>query len=373
MRIYFDNAATTPLHKEVLETMLPYMKNKFGNPSATHAHGRETKSSIETARKRIAELLNCHSSEVIFTSGGTESSNTIINNAVNNLNVERIITSVIEHHCVLNTIENLNEKIEVVFLEVDEKGYINEEALSAELKKTDKKTLVSLIHANNEVGSIIDLKKIAMLCKEYNALFHSDTVQSLGHFNLDLSDIPIDFITGSAHKFHGPKGVGLLFVRKGIRLQGLMQGGGQERGHRAGTENVYGIVGMAKALEMAIQNLESDRKKIIELRAYFVNKLKENIQDVKFNSPLKESFLYTVLNVSFPPHKNGPLALFQLDLEGISASGGSACGSGALKGSHVLKSLRVDPERIHIRFSFSTYNTKEEVDYTIDKLLKIFS
>ncbi len=374
MKVYFDNAATTAIDEEVLEIMLPFLKEHFGNPSTQYSFGRETRAAVEDARKTIAQLINAQPGEIIFTSGATESNNMAIKGSVNYLGVERIITSPIEHHCVEYSVDFCrdNLQVETALVKIDDKGNVDLDDLESLLKSSGKKTLVTLMHANNEIGTLLDIEKTGALCKQYNALFHSDTVQTFAHFPIDVQKMNIDFMSGAAHKFHGPKGVGFLFMRKQNKVQPLIHGGGQERGFRAGTENVYGIVGMAAAAKKAYANLEQDKSYILELKNYFIAKLKENFSDIDFNGNLIEKSLFTVLNVSFPPNDKSALLLFMLDMEGICCSGGSACGSGASAGSHVIRALNKDENRVSIRFSFSRHNTKEEVDYVIEKLGKIF-
>lgn len=373
MIVYFDNAATTPIDEVVVEAMLPFLRELYGNPSATHSKGREVRAAIEKARKEVADAIKAQASEIIFTSGSTEANNIVIYNAVYYWGVERIITSKVEHHCVLHAVEHFGKNIETVFLDVTN-GLIDYNELEKLLTDSDKKTLVSIIHGNNESGYLHDMEYIGKLCSKNNALFHSDTVQTIGHFDIDVSKVLVDFITGSAHKFHGTKGVGFLYTKKGNRISPLTHGGGQERNKRAGTENVTGIIGMAKALSIAIEGIEKDSAYIKTIRNYFIENLKQNFSDIQFNSPEDSNAgLYTVLNVSFPPHPNASLILFQLDMEGICASGGSACTSGATGGSHVLNAMGIAEDRVNIRFSFSKYNKIEEVDYTIEKLVKVFS
>ncbi len=374
MRVYFDNAATTPLDADVLQAMMPFFTEHFGNPSALYSYGRDTRAAIEEARKTIAALINAQPGEIIFTSGGTESNNMAIKGAVNHLGVQRIITSPIEHHCVEYTVEYVKEKkgIEVQLVKIDENGNIDLGDLENLLKGSDKKTLVSLMHANNEIGTLLDIEKVGALCKQYKAVFHSDTVQTFAHFPIDVQTMQIDFISGAAHKFHGPKGAGYLYMRKQSKVKPLIHGGGQERGFRAGTENVYGIVGLAAAAKKAYENLEKDRIHISGLKQYMKAQLLDTFPEVDFNGNTDERSLYTVLNVSFPPSEKAMMLLFTLDLEGICVSGGSACSSGAASGSHVITALNKDPDRISVRFSFSRYNTREEVDYVIGKLKQIF-
>jgi cysteine desulfurase len=374
--IYFDNAATTAIDPEVLATMLPFLQTNYGNPSSIHSLGRINKAAIEQARKTLAQLINCSSSEVFFNSGGTESNNTILQGAANNLGIRRIITSPIEHHCILHTCDDLlksNQIDAVDYVNINTDGTVDMNHLEALLTSATQPTLVTLMHANNEIGTLLDLEHTAALCAKYNALFHTDTVQSLGHFKLDLQKVKIHFLTGSAHKFHGPKGIGFMYINADNMLKPFIHGGAQERNMRAGTENLYGIVGLAKALEIAYRDFDATKNHIEELNNYFKNQLKQAVAGVAFNGNQNGMSLSKVLNVSFPIHPKADLLLFNLDIAGICASGGSACSSGSDIGSHVLQSIKSDPKRTSIRFSFSKYNTKAEVDYTINKLADLFS
>ena len=377
-KVYFDSAATTQLRSEVVECMSAVLKNEYGNPSSTHSYGRSSKSLLETSRKNIAGHLNVSASEIIFTSGGTEADNLILNSCVRDLDVARIISSKIEHHAVLYTIKELQRThgIQADFVKLDVYGRVDYEDLERLLKMDDKKTLVSLMHVNNEIGCVLDLKRVAVLCKGYNALFHSDTVQSVGHFEMDFSEIPIDFAAVAAHKFHGPKGAGFAFIRKTNRVQPLIFGGEQERGLRAGTEAVYAIVGMAEALRLSYQNLEEEKKYVTGIKDYFKSEISKAIPGVKFNGACDDNSksTYTVLNICFPiPPEKSLMLLFQLDLDGIACSKGSACQSGSSMGSHVLNNILSDEDLMKpsIRFSFCIFNTKEEVDYVV-KVLKEF-
>jgi cysteine desulfurase len=372
MRIYLDNAATTPLCDEVLQAMLPFLKNNFGNPSSTHQEGRTAKAAIEKARKIIAQSLGAVTSEIIFTSGGTEANNTAIKCAIRDLGVKRIISSPVEHSCVFNTVNRMgSQDIEVIYVKLDQFGRAKTEHLEELLANSSKKTLVSLMHANNEVGTLNPIDKISELCIKYQAYFHTDTVQSVGHIALDVSKLNVHFLSGSGHKLHGPKGVGFLYINKNNSIGALIDGGGQERKMRSGTENVASIVGLGRALEQAIEFLEERRRQIENVRNYFITKLKGNFADIHFNGDYMGDYLFTVLNVSFKTETAVNMLLFKLDLKGISASGGSACNSGAVKSSRVLSKLNV-PEGYHsVRFSFSHHNSTEEVDYTISKLLEI--
>lgn len=374
-KIYFDNAATTQLRNEVITCITEVLITEYGNPSSSHSYGRSAKSLLENARKEIAGLLNVSSSEIIFTSGGTEADNLILISSVWDLGVKRIITSRIEHHAVLHTVEWLQKSydIKIEYVNLDDRGLVDYEHLESLLKATPEKTLVSLMHVNNEVGNLLDLKKVALCCKEYGALFHSDTVQSMGHYRLDFKEIPIDFAAASAHKFHGPKGVGFAFIRKNSGLQPLIRGGEQERGMRAGTEAVYSIAGMAEALKIAYQNLDKEYEYISGLKDYFKEKLTVTIPGVKFNGSCgnNKNSSFKVLNVCLPVASDkSVMLLFQLDLKGIACSKGSACQSGSEGGSHVLNAIlsEDDLKKPSIRFSFSSFNTKEEIDFVIEVL-----
>ena len=374
MNVYFDNAATTALDKEVLDAMLPYMTEFFGNPSSIHAYGRKTRSAIETARKSIAKSLNVTPSEIFFTSGGTEADNMAIRCTVHDLGIKHAITSKIEHHAVLHTLEHLEKDglIKLSYVNITQNGHIDLAHLE-ELLASSERTLVSLMHANNEIGNLLPLNKVGDLCKQYNAIFHSDTVQTMGHYPFDLSKTNIHFVTCAAHKFHGPKGVGFLYVNESIKINPLIYGGSQERNMRGGTENLYGIVGLAKALEIANRDIADHQKYITDLKEYMVSELNKNIKDVEFNGSCLDNCLYTVLNVSFPKTDNAEMLLFNLDIAGIATSGGSACTSGSDKGSHVLEGIGADRTRPAVRFSFCKNSTKEEVDYTISKLKELFN
>jgi cysteine desulfurase len=375
-RIYLDNAATTRLDPEVLEAMMPLLTEQFGNPSSIHAHGREVRSLIEKSRKTIANLLNTSPSEIFFTSGGTEADNTAIYGSIESLGIRHVITSPIEHHAVLHTLEFLEKqgKIELSILEIDEKGNINQEQLAKLLTKKPR-SLVCLMHGNNEIGNLLDLNQVGDLCEEYNAIFHSDTVQTMGFYKHDLQQVKIDFMVGAGHKFHGPKGVGFLYINAKNRIQSFVHGGAQERNMRGGTENIYGIVGIAKALEIAYRDMEVNRKHIEGLKQRMIEKLSSQINGISFNgeSAAMQKSVYKVLNASFPPSEDNDMLLFNLDIARISCSGGSACASGTNIGSHVLDALQIDPARGNVRFSFSKYNTVEEVDYAVGIVSELFN
>ena len=372
--VYLDNAATTAIRDEVIVDMTKALKQNFGNASSTHSFGRSSKVLIEKARKTIAGYLNVSAGEILFTSGGTEADNLVLRSAVRDLKVSHIIISKIEHHAVLHTAKQLKKEydIEISYVNLDAFGSIDFEHLET-LLKSDRKTLVSLMHVNNEIGNLLDIKYVAKLCKSHNALFHSDTVQAIGHFNLDLQEIPINFLAASAHKFHGPKGVGFVFVRKNSGLKPLIFGGEQERGFRAGTESIHNIVGIERALQLAYDNLGEERSYVEGLKQYFIKRLKEDLPQVAFNgySDDMNKSTYTLVSVRLPVSvEKSSMLLFQLDLKGIACSKGSACQSGSTQSSHVLSEILSDAElqKPSIRFSFSIYNTVEEIDYVINEL-----
>ncbi|MFN5324315.1 MAG: cysteine desulfurase family protein [Bacteroidota bacterium] len=374
MKIYFDNAATTPMHPEVLEAMIPVLNNQFGNPSSIHAFGRETRALIENARKTVARLLNAAPSEIFFTSGGTEADNMAIRRTIHDKGIRHAISAATEHHAVSHTLEELEKEgtIELHNLDVDAHGHIDLNQLESLLQKYPS-SLVSLMHANNETGTVIDITKVGNLCKQYGAIFHSDTVQTMAHFQYDLAQTHVDMLTGAAHKFHGPKGVGFLYLSSRLQITPFITGGAQERNMRGGTENVYGIVGLAKAMEVAYRDLEKDMSHVTSIKNKMIEKLESEIPGVHFNGDISSGNLYTVLNVSFPPSDMAETLLFSLDINGIAASGGSACSSGSNVGSHVLRAMNADPSRPAVRFSFSKFNTLEEVDYCVGKLKEIFA
>ncbi len=375
MHVYLDNAATTPLDKEVLETMLPFMKNFYGNPSSVHTHGREVRAAVEKSRKTIAQLLHTSPSEIFFTSGGTEADNTAIRCSIETYGIQHAISSPLEHHAVLHTLENLHKSGQIVLhmVDVDAKGYIDVTHLEALLKQYPK-SLVSLMHANNEIGNLTDIQAVGELCRSYEAVFHSDTVQTMGHYTHNLQQLPIDFIVGAAHKFHGPKGVGFLYINAHNKIHPFIHGGSQERNMRGGTENVYGIIGMAKALEIAYRDMHEHQMHVQHLKSRMIAGLQEHIEDISFNGDptSTEKSLYTVLNVSLPSSEAGEMLLFNLDIHKISASGGSACTSGSDIGSHVLRALNVSPERASVRFSFSKMNTVQEIDFAVQILADMY-
>lgn len=372
-KIYLDNAATTAIDKEVLELMKNTMEFQFGNPSSIHSHGREVRTIIENARKTVAKLLNTSPAEIFFTSGGTEADNMAINCAINDYGLTHAITSKIEHHAVLHTLEILEKKglIKLSFVNLDEKGHVDTNHLE-ELLANNERSFVSLMHANNEIGNLIDLEKVGDICEKYNAIFHCDTVQTMGHYRHDLSKLKVHFITCAAHKLHGPKGVGFLYINHTIKIKPMIHGGAQERNMRGGTENVYGIVGLAKALEITYAELDEHQTYIQGLKSYMQEQLLSNIPGIGFNGDVDSNHsLYTVLNVSFPASEMGEMLLFSLDISGISASGGSACSSGSNVGSHVLTAIGSPSDRAAVRFSFCKYNTKEEIDIVVEKLKEL--
>ncbi|QHV93717.1 cysteine desulfurase family protein [Spirosoma endbachense] len=380
--VYLDNAATTRLDPEVLDAMLPLMTEQFGNPSSIHSHGRTVRTAIEKARKTVAGLLNTSPAEIFFTSGGTEADNTAIRSSIETYGLTHAITSPLEHHAVLHTLEHLAKRgtIQLSLVNIDEKGHIDLAHLETLLQNNrntgQTRSLVSLMHGNNEIGTILNLTRAGEICRAYEAIFHSDTVQTMGHFRHDLQQLPVDFIVGAAHKFHGPKGVGFLYVNaERAKIHPFVHGGAQERNMRGGTENVYGIVGLAKALEIAYRDMDTHRQYITSLKRRMIEQLREKMPDVRFNgdSADVEASLYTVLNVSLPASDMSDMLLFSLDIARISASGGSACSSGSNVGSHVLSALPgLDPDRGYVRFSFGKYNTPAEIDYAVDTLVGLY-
>jgi cysteine desulfurase len=369
-RIYLDNAATTALDPLVLDAMMPYLTSRFGNPSSIYSYGRESRMGIENSRKTVAKLLNAHPAEIFFTSGGTESSNTAITAAVRDLGCKHIISSKIEHHATLHTVNYLHKNGEAAlsFVKLLPDGHIDLVHLEELLINNTEKTLVTLMHANNEIGNKIDLHAVGTICRKHKAIFHSDTVQTVGHFPFDLRNTPVDFITGSGHKFHGPKGVGILYINEQIKIKPFIHGGSQERNMRAGTENLYGIVGFAKALELATENHAADKEKIEGLKFYMMEVLEKNIPGTSFNGDPKGNSLYAVLSVSLPKTEKSEMLLFNLDIHNICASGGSACTSGADQGSHVIRALKDNPSSVTVRFSFCKHNTNSEIDHVVAKL-----
>ncbi|MEO6284824.1 MAG: cysteine desulfurase family protein [Dyadobacter sp.] len=375
MKAYLDNAATTRLDPEVLEVMLPLMTEQFGNPSSIHSYGRAVRSAIERARKNIAAILNAAPAEIFFTSGGTEADNTAIRSSIETLGLKHAITSRIEHHAVLHTLEYLQKTghIQLSFVNLNDKGEVDLAHLET-LLASNSRSLVSLMHGNNEIGNLLDLEAAGDICEKYNAVFHSDTVQTMGHYRHDLQQLKANFIVGAAHKFNGPKGIGFLYVRPGIKIAPFVHGGAQERNMRGGTENIYGIVGLAKALEIAYRDMDAHRNHIEGLKTRMIEKLKSSIEGITFNgnSDQLDKSLYTVLSVSLPPSDISDMLLFNMDIAGIAVSGGSACSSGTEIGSHVLTELKIDENRANVRFSFGKYNTEEEIDYAVHTLSDLY-
>jgi cysteine desulfurase len=374
MRVYLDNAATTPLDKEILKSMFEVMESQYGNPSSIHAHGREVRTLIEKSRKSVASLLQASPSEFFFTSGGTEADNMAIRCGIIDHGITHAITTSIEHHAVLHTLQALekNGVIKLSFVNIDSKGSVDYTHLE-ELLRINERSFVSLMHANNELGTLTDLELVGDLCEQYNAIFHCDTVQTMGHYPHDLSKLKVHFLVCAAHKLHGPKGVGFLYINHAIKINPMIFGGSQERNMRGGTENVYGIIGLGKALEMAYEDMNAHQEHIQGLKTYMKEQLIEHISGIEFNGETDpEKSLYTVLNVSFPEMEMAEMLLFSLDIAGISASGGSACSSGTNIGSHVLNGIGANANRPAVRFSFSKLNTKEEIDYVIDKVKELF-
>jgi len=372
-RIYFDNAATTPIADEVMEIMNDVMKLHFGNPSSVHALGRSARTIVEEARKSVASILNCSPGEIFFTSGGTEADNMAIRKSVDCLGVKHIISSAIEHHAVLHTIDELEKqnKIQKHHVKLLPNGHIDLVDLE-ELVKQNSNALVSLMHVNNEIGNILDIDRVSEICKKYNAIFHSDTVQAIGHYEIDLQKTQMDFIACAAHKFNGPKGVGFIYINSKNRIDPFITGGAQERNMRGGTENVYGIAGLAKALELISRERENTWKHLSEIKQLMINELEKNISGIEFNGDVENHSSYKILNVSFPPTPIAEMLLYKLDIEGICVSGGSACASGSNIGSHVLTAIGADPNRPAVRFSFGKQNTKVEVEFVVKKLVEMF-
>ena len=375
MKVYLDNAATTPIAPEIIEMMSQMMRTHFANPSSVHSFGRESKIIVESARKRIAKLLNTSPGSIFFTSGGTEADNMAIKCAIHDHKITHAITSKISHQAVLYPLQDLDKVgvIKLSYIDIDKDGAVSLSHLK-ELLKDNSRTFVSIMHANNEIGTLEDLKQIGEICKEYNAIFHSDTVQTIGHYPFNMQDLNVDFMAASAHKFHGPKGVGFIYISENIKIKPLIRGGGQERNMRAGTENIYGIAALAMAMEMAYEHLEEEVKYIKGLKKYMIEKLQTEIEDVQFYGKCTdiENSLYTVLSCNFPETDIAEMLLFNLDILGVACSGGSACASGGSKGSHVLTEIAPNSKRPGIRFSFSKFNTKEDIDYTVAKLKELF-
>ena len=374
MKVYLDNAATTPLRREVIDEMIPFLEEHYGNPSSIHSYGRTVRAKIEKGRKLISNLLHCSPSEVYFTSSGTEANNMIIKQSVKDLGVKHVISSKIEHHCVLHCVEEVGKlsDVNLHYVDLKENGHVDMGSLEKILSGLDQQALVSLMHANNEIGNLIDLKELSGICRKHGAYLHSDTVQTMGHYPFDLSELDIDFLSGSAHKFHGPKGAGMMYIKGDLKLNALIHGGAQERNMRAGTENSYGIIGLIKAFELAHEEMEKDTTYIEGVRKYMIDKLRKEIEGVAFNGDPEGRSLYTVLNVSFPAGKDNDMLLFNLDIAGIAVSSGSACSSGSSVGSHVLSSINSSSERVSARFSFSRYNNEEEIDYVVEQLKRCF-
>ena len=377
MKVFLDNASTTHIDPQVYEAMLPVLKDGFGNPSSTHAFGRKIKSLIERARKNVAKHINCSPGELFFTSGGTEADNMAIQCAVNDLGVKHIITSTIEHHAVAHTVEKLKSsgRVTLSYVHLDENGHVDLQHLE-QLLSVNPMTLVSLMHANNEIANLLPLEQVSEICEQYGAIFHSDTVQTMAHYKFDMNVLDkVHFLTCSAHKFHGPKGIGFLYVNKNVKISPIMHGGAQERNMRGGTENVYGIVGLSKAMDIAFNGLEEHQNHVYALKTHMITRLNNSIEGVQYNadSANMSRSLYTVLSVSLPPTEIASMLLFNMDIMGVACSGGSACTSGANIGSHVLAGIDAPMNRPTIRFSFSRFTTKEEIDYAVDSLVSLYS
>ncbi len=373
-KIYFDNAATTPIHPDVVHTMHQVMLNHFGNPSSIHAYGRTSRTLIEKSRKTVADILNASSGEIFFTSSATESNNMALLRSVIDLGVTRIISSPTEHPCVLNSLKAIKElypSTEILYLDTCTKGHVDLSQLETMLKASTDKTLVSLMHGNNEVGTMLNLQAVSNICEQHEALFHCDTVQTIGKFDIDLQKLNVSFLSGSGHKIYGPKGIGMIYINSNNMIKAMINGGGQERQLRSGTENIYGIVGFAKALELLYNHKEDHNNKLLELRSYFKDKSQSELSNVLFNGDQESSYLPHILNMSIPKTDKTDLIMFNLDIHGICASAGSACSSGSERDSHVLQAINSPEDRKAIRFSFSTINTKDEIDMVIDKMKEI--
>jgi cysteine desulfurase len=370
--IYFDNAATTQMDPRVAEAMAPFMHEQFGNPSSIHSFGRKTRAAIETARRTVARLLNAEPGEIFFTSGGTEADNMALRCAVRDLGVKNIITSPIEHHAICHTADELAQirGVNVHFVALQKDGHVDLNDLQRLLDEHED-VLVTLMHANNELGNRLDLYKVSEMCQQAGALFHSDTVQTMSHYRFDLQDLKLDMLSASAHKFHGPKGIGFLFKRSSTEFKPMITGGGQERNMRAGTENLLGMIGLAKAMELAHEDMDGHHRHVQEIKSYAIDRLRGEIPGVSFNGDVSEDALYTVLNIQFPEDGRSEMLLYNLDIEGIAASGGSACSSGSNVGSHVIRAVYPDAAGAAIRFSFSRFNKKAEVDIAVDAVKRI--
>ena len=372
--VYFDNAATTPLHPEVVESMLEHMRQTHGNPSSIHAAGRSAKAVLEKSRRSIAQLMGCAPSEIFFTSGGTESDNTALRGLIDRGEVHHLISSSIEHHAITHTLEYLGKQrgIPISWVQLTSNGHIDLNHLQTLLAHA-KNALVSLMHGNNEIGNMIDLDAVGQLCRANDAIFHTDAVQTVGYFPFHLQSMSVDLLSASAHKFNGPKGVGFLYIRAGLQPEPFIHGGAQERQLRGGTENLHSIVGMTRALELACAHMNEKESHIRGLRERLIGQLRSRMPDVAFNGDVDGRTLYTVVNASFPPHPNGEMLLFNLDIQGICASGGSACSSGSQVGSHVLQGIGADSSRHHVRFSLGHQNTEEEVDYVVETVTNLLA
>ena len=376
MRVYLDNAATTQIAPEVIDYMSDLMKSEYANPSSIHHGGRKSRIIIENSRKKVSAYLNTSPGNIFFTSGGTEADNMAIRCGILDNKISHAITSSISHKAVLYPLEELKDKklVHLDYIKLDSNGTVDLIHLE-ELLNKNPRTFVSIMHANNEIGTIQPIKEIGELCLKYKAVFHCDTVQTMAHYPIDLQELNVDFITGSAHKFHGPKGVGFIYIGDNITIKPFISGGSQERNMRAGTENVHAIAGLSKAMELSYENMVNDKKYITEIKKYMIEQLVKNISDVKFNANCTnfDNSLFKILSVSFPKISESEMLLFNLDIHGISCSGGSACSAGNMSGSHVLDEICKDKDRTGVRFSFSRYNTKEEIDYTVQKIKEIFS
>ncbi len=371
MKVYLDNSATTSMDKRVLDSMLPYMCDVYGNASSLHFFGREAASAVDEARATLANLIGAKASEIYVTSGGTESDNWALRGVMeaNKKNGKHLITTVIEHPAMIQTCKQLErEGYEVTYVGVDSDGRVSLDDIENAVR--DDTVMISVMFANNEMGAIQPIKEIGAFCKENGIIFHTDAVQAMGSIKIDVNEYNIDLLSLSAHKFHGPKGIGLLYVRSGVRINKLINGGHQERSYRPGTTNTAGIVGMAKALSIAVEEMEENNKKVKFLRDRFIDGVLARISDCKLNGG-REHRLVSNANFSFA-YIEGESILMTLDLNGIAVSSGSACSSGSLEPSYVILATGAEIEEAHssIRFSFGKDNTIEEVDYVLDTLVQ---
>lgn len=370
-KIYFDNASTTALLPEVTQKMMEVLQQHYGNPSSIHAYGRKSRSLIEDARKKVAKSINASIGEIFFTSSATEANNTILKRSILDLKVGTIISSPTEHHCIIHTLDSIKAEfpnVKIIMLDVDNHGRLNYDQLDTALAQAESKSLVSLMYGNNEIGTIHDVSLIAQICQKHDACYHCDAVQMVGKYPIDVQKIPLGFLTGTAHKFHGPKGSAFFYMNSDNIIHPFIYGGAQERNMRAGTENVAGIVGLAEALTIALEKMQERHDYVSQLKSHFENGINALGKDCKLNNPSDSPSMYHISSVSFADSPTIDMLMFNLDIAGIAASSGSACSAGIEEDSHVLLAIGHPSERKTIRFSFSSYNTIEEVDSVIEKL-----